>query len=175
MRRYAGVERIKQAERIGVLYAASSLAEIARTREMLSRMLRAAGKKVEGFCVGRLTEEKLGNFPEVECFVVLGCPDFINTQILPRAKSFHCPLVTAHEVLLACGYAEWDGTSDCCPPIPHVPEGTEEDLLGTLIALEERGWTGLTDSDADVALAPALIEPGLHGIPARYRSEVVRS
>ncbi len=140
---------------------------------MLSRMLRAAGKKVEGFCVGKLTEEKLGNFPEIECFVVLGCPDFINTQILPRAKNFHCPLVTAYEVLLACGFADWDGTFDCCPKIPHVPEFVEEDLLETLIALEDRGWIGLTESD--VSLAPALIEQGLDGIPARYRSEVARS
>jgi hypothetical protein len=189
IKRYMGVEKVKNASRVGLLYAASSLKQVRQMREYLSEMLRTAGKQVEGFCVGKLTEAKLGNFVEIDCFVVLGCAEFVNSEILPRARDFHCPLVTAWEVMLACGVVEWDGFFDC-QPVPLFAAGItasaagsnanagmaspttvicDEDFMQSLIALEDRGWAGLVEGEA--VIPPAIIEPGLDGIPARYRSE----
>ena len=173
MRRYAGVEAVKRAERIGVLYGSSALEGVREARDGLAIGLRNVGKQVHGFCVGKLTEEKLGNFSEIDCFVILACGDFLNSQII--SNKFHCPIVSAYEAALALGLHEWDGTitTDLNKINWNLQEKSNEsenfaDFLKSLIPVNTRGYSGL---DKNITTNVAKIEPGLSGIPARYNSE----
>ena len=175
MRRFAGVEAIKNADRIGLLYAASALQGVTKLRDVLAKALRAMGKKVCGFCVGKLTDAKIGNFTEIECFVVLGCPDFLNNELLTadNLRNFHCPLISAFEAAVATDLLPWSGTiqydfdSLSLPDDLIVPSVQDE-----LIELTSRGYAGLEMNT--LKTIPAEIEPGLAGIPSRYVSEPVQ-
>ena len=174
-RRFAGVEAVKRASRIGVLYAASSLQGVTRLREILSNALRAMGKKVCGFCVGKLTDAKIGNFPEIDCFIVLGCPDFLNEELLTpeNLRNFHSPMVTAFEAAVAAGLTEWGGTVLADLSALTLPENLEIPNQSELIDLKSRVYAGLEASQ--VLKAPAEIEAGLSGVPSRYISEPLRT
>ena len=189
MRRFAGVEAVKRADTVGLLYAASSLTGLVQAREKISSALRQADKKVHAFCVGKLSDAKLGNFPEVEVFVVLGCGDFLSSELLTaesRAR-FHCPLVTAHEVSLALDLDEWEGcalsdildTAWCqkdagvvtAEPATPCSSTDSQEFIKSLTDVRARVYAGLETGQS--ATPPALVENGLSGIPARYVSETL--
>jgi len=170
-RRFAGVEAVRRAERVGVLYAASSLAGVIRLREVISAGLRAQGKNVCGFCVGKLTDAKIGNFPEIDVFVVLGCPDFLNTEILTpeNLRNFHCPMVSAFEAAVAADLLPWGVAADLSSL--SMPADLEIcNPLADLIDINSRGYSGFERSQ--IPKIPATIEPGLSGVPSRYVSEL---
>jgi diphthamide biosynthesis protein 2 len=43
--------------------------------EHLKRMIRQAGKRYYLFSVGKLNVAKLANFPEIDIFVLVACPE----------------------------------------------------------------------------------------------------
>lgn len=75
MRRYAVVQRARDADIFGILIGtlgvASYLPLIAHIRTILKR----ARKKSYTISVGKLNPAKLANFAEVECFVLVACPE----------------------------------------------------------------------------------------------------
>ena len=174
MRRFAGVEAVKNADRIGLLYAASALQGVTKLRDVLSKALRSMGKKVCGFCVGKLTDAKIGNFTEIECFVVLGCPDFLNNELLTaeNLRNYHCPLVSAFEAAVAANLMPWNGTVQYDFDSLSLPDNLDvPNLDDELIELSSRCYAGL---EVSLKTIPAEIEPGLSGIPSRYVSEPVK-
>jgi diphthamide biosynthesis protein 2 len=84
-------------------------------------LLRQKRKKSYTISVGRLNPAKLANFAEVECFVLVACPEnsLIDSKVifLPRVRSsltadgeqeFFKPIVTPYELEIALGI---DGTT----------------------------------------------------------------
>lgn len=65
----------------------------------LRRELTKAGKRVYEFVVGKITIPKLANFPEMDAFVLLGCPE---TTIIDSKEHLR-PVVTPYEALFAIG------------------------------------------------------------------------
>ncbi|KAI0290206.1 putative diphthamide synthesis protein-domain-containing protein [Russula brevipes] len=97
MRRYALVQRARDADVFGILVGtlgvASYLPLIAHLRQVLAR----AHKKAYTISVGKLNPAKLANFAEIECFVLVACPE----NSLVDAKDFFRPIVTPFELQLA--------------------------------------------------------------------------
>ncbi|KAH9161619.1 diphthamide biosynthesis protein [Lactarius sanguifluus] len=97
MRRYAVVQKARDADVFGILVGtlgvASYLPLIARIRQLLV----SAHKKAYTISVGKLNPAKLANFAEIECFVLVACPE--NSVI--DAKDFFRPIVTPFELQLA--------------------------------------------------------------------------
>jgi len=97
MRRYAIVQKARDADVFGILVGtlgvASYLSLIAHLRQVLAR----AHKKAYTISVGKLNPAKLANFAEIECFVLVACPE----NSLVDAKDFFRPIVTPFELQLA--------------------------------------------------------------------------
>lgn len=82
---------------------ASYLPLIKHIRTLLS----AHQKKSYTISVGKLNPAKLANFLEIECYVLVACPE----NSLIDAKEFYQPIVTPYEleVALGVGGRSWDG------------------------------------------------------------------
>jgi len=97
MRRYAIIQKARDADVFGILVGtlgvASYLPLIAHIRQVLAR----AHKKAYTISVGKLNPAKLANFAEIECFVLVACPE----NSLIDAKDFLRPIVTPFELQLA--------------------------------------------------------------------------
>jgi len=97
MRRYATVQKARDADVFGILVGtlgiASYLPLISRLRALLIR----GQKKSYTISVGKLNPAKLANFVEIECFVLVACPE----NSLLDNKDFMQPIVTPYELELA--------------------------------------------------------------------------
>ena len=104
MRRYAAVQKARDADVFGILVGTLGVGEyfvIFRIEILLIRLhqvsylplikhLRAllakSCKKSYTICVGRLNPAKLANFLEIECFVLVACPE--NSLIEAKVRPF---------------------------------------------------------------------------------------
>lgn len=124
MKRYYMIERAKDASIVGIV--AGTLG-VAHTRDMialLKTLLKNAGKKSYTFVVGKLNPAKLGNFLEIDVFVLVACPQ----NSLLDSSEFYRPIVTPFEMEVACNQArEWTGdyVTDFLQLLPgaahHIP------------------------------------------------------
>ena len=86
MRRYAVVQKARDADVFGILVGTLGVAQylplIARLRGMLAR----AQKKSYTLTVGKLNPAKLANFPDVGAFVLVACPQtsLVDSRVRPR-------------------------------------------------------------------------------------------
>lgn len=98
MRRYAAVQKARDADVFGILVGtlgvASYLPLISHLRKLLSRRR----KKSYTISVGKLNPAKLANFLEVECFVLVACPE---NSLVAEEKDFLRPIVTPYELEVA--------------------------------------------------------------------------
>jgi len=118
MRRYAVVQKSRDADVFGILvgtlgvcssffafsykpytylfslaYSASYLPLITYIRKILA----SHRKKSYTISVGKLTPSKLANFLEIECFVLVACPE----NSLIESKEFFKPIITPYELEVA--------------------------------------------------------------------------
>ncbi|KAG2124801.1 putative diphthamide synthesis protein-domain-containing protein [Suillus clintonianus] len=134
MRRFAMVQRARDADVFGILVGTlgvtSYLPLIAHVRKLLAR----AQKKSYTISVGKLNPAKLANFMEIECFILIACPE--NSVI--DAKEFLRPIVTPFELEVALqAEGTWSGryvldfekllAGDSENDIGIVAEGNESD------------------------------------------------
>lgn len=106
MRRFAVVQKARDADVFGILVGTlgvtSYLPLIAHVRKLLAR----AQKKSYTISVGKLNPAKLANFMEIECFILIACPE--NSVI--DAKEFLRPIVTPFELEVALqAEGTWSG------------------------------------------------------------------
>jgi len=103
MRRYAIVQKARDADVFGILSgSASYLPLISRIRKLLVR----AQKKSYTISVGKLNPSKLANFLEIECFVLVACPE----NSLIDSREFFKPIITPFELEIAIGAdRSWTG------------------------------------------------------------------
>lgn len=106
MRRFAMVQRARDADVFGILVGTlgvtSYLSLIAHVRKLLAR----AQKKSYTISVGKLNPAKLANFMEIECFILIACPE--NSVI--DAKEFLRPIITPFELEVALqAEGTWSG------------------------------------------------------------------
>jgi diphthamide biosynthesis protein 2 len=170
LRRYRGVEAVKDATVVGIVVthcAASD--ELFQVRDILSLFLRAAGKEVHMFSVNKADGCKFGNFPEIDCFIIMACPEseYFESDDLVAA------CVSPFEALVAMESLDWSDhiitdydemlSKMVTEPPPRTPR-TPRAKKATEASPE-------TFSASEKKLIPARIEMGLRGIPSRYVSE----
>ncbi|BGP08710.1 Diphthamide biosynthesis protein 2 [Rhodotorula toruloides] len=105
MRRYATVEKAKDADVIGILVGTLGVAAYLPLITHLRQLIASHHKKSYTVAVGKLNPAKLANFIEVECFVLVACPE--NSMI--DSKDFLRPIVTPFELELALTSKAWTG------------------------------------------------------------------
>lgn len=96
-KRYYYIEKCKDAQSVGIvvgtlttkgyLEMVKHIQELAKSREVRTYMI----------SVGKVNPAKLANFMDIDCFVLVGCPE--NT--LYNSKDFYKPLVSVFEIEMA--------------------------------------------------------------------------
>ncbi|KAK0234573.1 putative diphthamide synthesis protein-domain-containing protein [Armillaria nabsnona] len=97
MRRYAVVQKARDADVFGILVGTLGVANYLPLIKRIRDILKRAHKKSYTISVGKLNPAKLANFLEVECFVLVACPE----NSLIDAKDFLRPIVTPYELEIA--------------------------------------------------------------------------
>lgn len=101
MKRLHLVERVKDAKTLGILIGTLGVDGYLEAVNRIKDLAKKAGKKTYIFAVGRPNIPKLANFPEVDVFVLVACPE----NSLLDWKEFYQPVVSIYEVELACNTA----------------------------------------------------------------------
>ncbi|KAJ2160628.1 Diphthamide biosynthesis protein 2 [Coemansia sp. RSA 552] len=105
-RRYFMVQKARDADVVGIVVGTLAAQRYLGVVEALKAVLRRAGRKYYVFVVGKLNVAKLANFPEIEAYVLVACPE----NSLVDSREFFQPVVTPHELLLALARdTEWSG------------------------------------------------------------------
>ncbi|PIL34403.1 hypothetical protein GSI_03178 [Ganoderma sinense ZZ0214-1] len=97
MRRYAVVQKARDADVIGILVGTLGVANYLPLIAHLRAIIKRAHKKSYTISVGKINPAKLANFLEVETFVLVACPE----NSLLDAKEFLRPIVTPYELEVA--------------------------------------------------------------------------
>ncbi|KAJ7577918.1 putative diphthamide synthesis protein-domain-containing protein [Mycena floridula] len=97
MRRYAVVQKARDADVFGILVGTLGVASYLPLIKYLRALLSRSHKKSYTISVGKLNPSKLANFMEIECFVLVACPE----NSLVDAKEFLRPIVTPYELEIA--------------------------------------------------------------------------
>ncbi|KAJ7021430.1 putative diphthamide synthesis protein-domain-containing protein [Mycena alexandri] len=97
MRRYATVQKARDADVFGILVGTLGVASYLPLIKHLRAILSRAHKKSYTVSVGKLNPSKLANFMEIECFVLVACPE--NSVV--EARDFLRPIITPYELEVA--------------------------------------------------------------------------
>lgn len=96
-KRFALIEKAKEVSLFGILIGTLSIANSLDILEHIKNILRKAQKEYHIFMMGKINVTKLANFPEIEMFVIIACPE---TSLLD-AKEFMKPIITPFELEIA--------------------------------------------------------------------------
>ena len=176
MRRYGVVSKARDADVYGIVvgtlgvckaitllllgnaslfsYAASYLPTLAYLR----KLLRKHKKKSYTMAVGKLTPAKLGNFLEVETWVLVACGE---NSLVEAHKEFMRPIITPWELEVALGEREWatgpseegEGRSkgytlDFSDVLDEATASVGDDPAGTVLA-EDTGFGEVVGDDPE--------------------------
>ncbi|CAA7263747.1 unnamed protein product [Cyclocybe aegerita] len=97
MRRYAVVQKARDADVFGILVGTLGVASYLPLIKHIRALLARKQKKSYTISVGKLNPAKLANFLEIECFVLVACPE----NSLIEAKEFLRPIITPYELEIA--------------------------------------------------------------------------
>ncbi|KAF8632476.1 hypothetical protein AX15_001875 [Amanita polypyramis BW_CC] len=137
MRRYAVVQKARDADVFGILVGTLGVASYLPLIKHLRILLAKNRKKSYTICVGKLNPAKLANFLEIECFVLVACPE----NSLIESKDFFRPIVTPFELEVALQAKQsWTGkyVLDFDQLLAEY-EDAKEDLANTNDADEDDG------------------------------------
>ncbi|KAE9394949.1 diphthamide biosynthesis protein [Gymnopus androsaceus JB14] len=97
MRRYATMQKGRDSDVFGILVGTLGVASYLPLIKHIRSLLTASHKKSYTISVGKLNPSKLANFMEIECFVLVACPE----NSLVDAKDFYRPIITPYELEVA--------------------------------------------------------------------------
>lgn len=105
-RRYFLTEKAKDAQLVGILVATLGVADHLKIIEHIKFLAKNSGKKCYTFVVGKLNPNKLANFPEIDVFVAVACPE----NSLLNNEEFYRPVITPYEFEIAVNSSRpWTG------------------------------------------------------------------
>ncbi|XP_053549559.1 2-(3-amino-3-carboxypropyl)histidine synthase subunit 2 [Bombina bombina] len=106
MKRFYLIERARDAKVVGILVGTLGVTDYLSALNHLKDIIHRAGKKSYMLAMGKLNPAKLANFPEIDIFVLVACPE----SSLLDSSAFYRPIVTPDEMEVACNPArEWSG------------------------------------------------------------------
>ncbi|XP_043274623.1 2-(3-amino-3-carboxypropyl)histidine synthase subunit 2 [Venturia canescens] len=151
-RRYL-VEKLKDARTVGIVVATLGIKNYLESLNSIKRVLKEKNKKSYIFSVGKLNPAKLANFPEVDAFVVIACPE---NEIFD-SKEFYKPLLTPFEVELAFNSSRSLSTHYCLDFRQILPGGANYVEFKTSEETDVSLITGeLRSSEKEVFLAETM-------------------
>eukprot|EP00928_Gymnodinium_smaydae_P087353 TRINITY_DN71628_c0_g1_i1.p1 TRINITY_DN71628_c0_g1~~TRINITY_DN71628_c0_g1_i1.p1 ORF type:complete len:532 (+),score=96.72 TRINITY_DN71628_c0_g1_i1:82-1596(+) len=179
LQRHRFVEEVKRAGVVGLVLAATGSRHQEAVADRLEMLLQRAGRRTYRFVVGRLTPEKLGNFPDVELFVSLA-----SVENFPwHAKEFMVPIASPYEVEVGLGARAWtgdyitdleellqDSAPASCTPIDDHEAVQTLGSQGRIVQFGESRTYQVASvaPEVDHTPAPAILEDGLDGVAQRY-------
>ena len=105
-RRFYLIQKAQQASVFGVLVANfSDSARIQTVVHSVQALIEHRQKSSYIFVVGKINPAKLANFAEIECFVLVACPE--HSLLEDEREDFHKPILTPYELSIALGINEW--------------------------------------------------------------------
>jgi diphthamide biosynthesis protein 2 len=104
--RYYQIQKAKVAQIFGIVVASVTMDLYRPVIAAIEQMLTGRFSHYT-FAVGKINVSKLANFSEVDCFVLIACPDLLLSSHNP--KEYPTPIITPFELAIALGYKEWDG------------------------------------------------------------------
>lgn len=119
-RRFYLIEKAKQCNVFGILVASVSDHHLRTVVASLQDVLEVHGRSSYTMVVGKLNPNKLANFPEVECFVLVACSEH---TLLSEQREYATPVITPLELVMALGIVEWG-------KVPYSPDS--QDYLNIL-------------------------------------------
>jgi len=132
------VEKVRDAERLGVLVGTLGASKYRQVIDQVTEKIAASGKKCYTLLVGKPNEAKLANFPEIDALVLVACPE----SSIVDAKAFMQPVVTPLELDLALNANRQAGATatsadfaDCLPGgQAYVPFAAKQEADVSLIS-----------------------------------------
>jgi diphthamide biosynthesis protein 2 len=103
-RRFYLVQKAKECAVFGILVANLSDTNMRSVVTSLRQLLERQGKTSYTFVVGKINPAKLANFAEIDCFVLVACPEH---ALLEDDREFPTPVITPLELSMALGLVEW--------------------------------------------------------------------
>jgi len=103
-RRFYMVQKSKLASVYGVLVANLSERHTQSAVLEIQRMIKNHDRSSYIFAVGKINPAKLSNFGEIDCFVLVACPEH---SLLENDRDFPTPIITPAELSMALGVTEW--------------------------------------------------------------------
>lgn len=97
MRRFYLIEKAKDSDIFGIVVGTLSVDKYLDILEKIKKMIKNAGKCFYTMIVGKLNVPKLANFPEIDMFVLVSCPE----NSLIDSKEFYKPIITPYELEIA--------------------------------------------------------------------------
>ncbi|CAO3599241.1 unnamed protein product [Absidia cylindrospora] len=119
MKRYFMVQKAKDANTIGIVVGTLGVASYMNIIEHLKKVITLSGRKWYMFVMGKLNVAKMANFMEIDCYVLVACPE----NSLIDSKEFYRPIVTPFELEIALVKSkEWTGdyVLDFSKLLPHL-------------------------------------------------------
>ncbi|GES89558.1 diphthamide biosynthesis protein 2 [Rhizophagus clarus] len=106
MKRYYMIQKAKDADVIGIVVGTLGIASYLTIISHIKKLIIRAGKKPYTFVMGKLNVAKMANFMEIDCFVLVACPE----NSLIDSKEFYRPIVTPFELEIALNPSrQWTG------------------------------------------------------------------
>jgi diphthamide biosynthesis protein 2 len=147
-RRYALMERARSAERVGIVAGTLGVSGNLAIIERVKRAVEAAGRRWYMLLVGRPTAAKLGNFAEMDVFVLVACAQ----NALIDCRDHLRPVVTPLELEVALGARDWftDAYSADFADVLRLPppacaradtDGDDEDTRAGLAVAARDAWS----------------------------------
>lgn len=194
MKRFALIEKSREKKIFGILINSPTLIQFQETFTRMKKLLKLHNKKFYTLMINNITEAKLGNFPEIEVFVILSCPN----HSLYSEKDFYRILITPYELELALdSEKKWENSivldynfgfkEEVIDKKDEVEINKEESLqmmlknqndkiqirevFQTLDLFEQRTFKGL-EFEQNVPVTLAI--KGLRGIASEYEDEKER-
>lgn len=145
MQRFALIQRGKLASTFGVVVGTLGVAHYAKLVNAAEALIRAAGATVYTFVVGKLNVPKLGNFSEIDAYVLVDHPQ---GAVLPAevAREFHAPILTPYELALALR-PELQWTGNLVLDFSQLLEGVFPPAAAASAAAEQPAANARADAD----------------------------
>ena len=105
--RVISIEKLKNAKRVGVIVEIKPGQKFGHPTSILNK-LKDAGKEVVLITMNEMTNDKIMNFYNIDCFVELACPRIAVDDF----KKYEKPIVTYKEAMVAIGEKSWEQLLD---------------------------------------------------------------
>ena len=118
-RRFFLTQKARDAHVFGILVSNLSQQHLVRVVKILKGKIQDAGKASYSFSVGKINPNKLANFAEIECFVLVACRE---NSLLDMEREYYVPVITPLELDIALGNLTWGGQAyslDCQDILPE--------------------------------------------------------